>query len=130
MNRAVVGVGSNIDPRRHIARAKELLSREQRLLRESAFVTTSPIGFASQPDFVNGAFLIETDLGSRDFTAYLKSVESRLGRVRTENKNGPRTIDLDLIVWNGSIVNDDYHQRDFLRKAVDEVSSVGQLPRP
>jgi 2-amino-4-hydroxy-6-hydroxymethyldihydropteridine diphosphokinase len=55
------------------------------------------------------------------FEAYLKDLEARLGRVRTENKFGPRTIDIDVVVWNGEIVNEDYYTRDFVRNAVDEL---------
>jgi 2-amino-4-hydroxy-6-hydroxymethyldihydropteridine diphosphokinase len=121
LNRAVVGAGSNIEGRLHIAQAKELLSGEHRFIKESKFVVTSPIGFTDQPDFLNGAFLIETTLEIDEFRAYLKKVEDRLGRVRTPNKNGPRTIDLDLIVWNNEIVDNDYYEKDFVRNAISEL---------
>ena len=121
MNTAVVGVGSNINAVQNIARAKEALSREHRLDKESAFVKTSPIGFSDQPDFMNGAFLVSTELSIDGFKDYLHGLEDRLGRVRTKNKFGPRTIDLDIVVWNGKIVNDDFYERDFVRKAVLEV---------
>jgi 2-amino-4-hydroxy-6-hydroxymethyldihydropteridine diphosphokinase len=62
------------------------------------------------------------DLLDRDaFAAYLRLMEDRLGRVRTANKFGPRTIDLDIVVWNGEIVNADYSERDFVRDAVREL---------
>ena len=128
MNQAVVGVGSNIDARRNVAKAKKLLSKEHRFLKESTFVTTSPVVFVDQPDFYNGAFLIETTLGIDGFRAYLKKIEDRLGRVRTANKNGPRTIDLDLVIWNGEIVNKDYYEREFVRKAVLQLISSSPHP--
>ena len=121
MNTAVIGVGSNINALKNIAMAKEALSREQRLDKESAFITTSPIGFSDQPDFMNGAFLVSTELSIDEFKDYLKGLEDRLGRVRTGNKFGPRAIDLDLVVWNGKIVNKDFYERDFVRNAVMEV---------
>lgn len=121
MNTAVVGVGSNIQPQLAIQQAKRLLSEEQRFINESTFVATSPIGFADQPDFINGAFLLSTEMERADFERYLKDLESRLGRVRTGNKNGPRTIDLDIIVWNGLIVNENFYEREFLRNAVLEL---------
>ena len=124
MNQAVVAVGSNIDARRNVAKAKKLLSKAQRFLKESTFVTTSPIGFLDQPDFYNGAFLIETARGIDGFLAYLKKIEDRLGRVRTANKNSPRTIDLDIITWNGKIVNKDCYEREFVRKAVHQLIGV------
>jgi len=121
VNIAVVSVGSNIDAERSVARAKELLSAEQKILAQSAFVKTSPIGFSDQADFLNGAFLVSTGLSIDKFKDYLRDLEDRLGRVRTENKFGPRTIDLDIVVWNGKIVNDDFYERDFVKKAVMEV---------
>ena len=121
MNTAVVGVGSNLNAAQNIARAKEALSREHRLNKESVFVKTSPIGFSDQPDFMNGAFLVTTELSIDAFKDYLSGLETRLGRVRTENKYGPRTIDLDIVGWNGKIVNKDFYERDFVRKAVVEV---------
>jgi 2-amino-4-hydroxy-6-hydroxymethyldihydropteridine diphosphokinase len=121
MNTVIIGVGSNIEARRHISQAKNLLFKEQRLLKESTFIATSPIDFTNQPDFLNGVFLVETKMPKEEFRAYLKNLEYRLGRVRTENKNGPRTIDLDIVVWNGEIVSNDYYERDFVRNAVAEL---------
>jgi 2-amino-4-hydroxy-6-hydroxymethyldihydropteridine diphosphokinase len=117
----VIGVGSNIEPERNIARARDILAAEHDLLSESTLVRTAPIGYADQPDFLNGAILVRTRLDRRRFVASLKNIESRLGRIRTANKYGPRTIDLDLVVWNGTIVDDDYAARDFLRKSVGMV---------
>lgn len=121
MNTAVVGVGSNIDPRRNIRRAEDILSREQVLLKKSSFRVTPPIGMAGQDDFLNGAFLVSTRMSYEEFKAYLRKVEARLGRVRGGDRYGPRTIDLDLIVWNHEVVNDDYYTRDFVRDATLEL---------
>jgi 2-amino-4-hydroxy-6-hydroxymethyldihydropteridine diphosphokinase len=121
MNRVFLGIGSNIDPYRHIGLALDLLAKEHRLIRFSSLAVTSPIGFSAQPDFVNGAALVETDLEVNPFTRYLKNLERRLGRVRTENKNGPRTIDLDIVIWNGVVVDNSYQTRDFLRSAIEEI---------
>ncbi len=121
MNVVAIGVGSNIDARRTIAKARELLTLEQTFLKESSFVTTSPIGASPQPDYLNGAFLVSTKLDRNSFRRYLKRLESRLGRVRTGDAYGPRTIDLDIVVWNGRIVNDDFHEREFVSNAVREL---------
>lgn len=122
MNRTVVGIGSNIEPVSNIERALTLLDTDHRCIKKSALTLTEPIGFRDQPDFINGAVLVETSMEVGEFRQYLKGIENRLGRVRTENKNGPRTIDLDVVIWNGLIVDDDYYTRDFLQKAVDELS--------
>jgi 2-amino-4-hydroxy-6-hydroxymethyldihydropteridine diphosphokinase len=121
VNTAVIGAGSNINAAQNIARAKEALSREHQLEKESVFVKTSPIGYSDQPDFLNGAFLVSTELSFSAFKKYLGGLENRLGRVRTGNKYGPRSIDLDIVVWNGKIVNSDFYERDFVRKAAEEV---------
>jgi 2-amino-4-hydroxy-6-hydroxymethyldihydropteridine diphosphokinase len=52
----------------------------------------------------------------------LISIENQLGRDRQADRWGPRTMDLDIIVWNGKITDTDYYSRDFLQKSVVEVS--------
>jgi 2-amino-4-hydroxy-6-hydroxymethyldihydropteridine diphosphokinase len=121
VNEAVVGTGSNIEPERHIALARDALAKDHVLLCESRFVRTAPIGVTDQPEFTNGVFLIATTMTRESLKAYLKRTEDRLGRIRTGNRYGPRTIDLDIVVWNGEIVDQDYYDRDFLRHAVAEV---------
>ena len=121
MNSAVVAVGSNIDPFDNINKARVILEREHQLRGESRFVTTMPIGFAKQADFINGAFLILTRLDTCQFKSWLRDVESSLGRTHRGNRFGPRTIDLDLIVWNGEIVHKDFYERGFLKNAVLEL---------
>lgn len=121
MNRAVIAVGSNIEPEHNIARAKDTLAKEFILLAQSQFVVTTPIGYADQPDFINGALLIDTELDYDNLNARLKELETSLGRVKTGHKYGPRTIDLDIVVWNNTVVSDEVYQRDFVRNAVLEV---------
>jgi 2-amino-4-hydroxy-6-hydroxymethyldihydropteridine diphosphokinase len=122
MNVAVLGVGGNIEPHEHIARAREHLIRDHHVVAESSYVTTKAIGRPGDPDFVNGAMLVETELGIDAFRRYLKKLEHRLGRVRTADGYAPRTIDLDIIIWNGVIVHDDYYEREFVRNAVAEIA--------
>ena len=121
MNLAVIMVGSNIDPEFNLKKAREYLEKEQNLLAESSPVTTKPIGYKYQPDFVNGAFLISTELDMEILERSLKQIEVRLGRQKAADKYGPRTIDLDIVVWNGKVVNRDFYERDFVRKAVFEL---------
>ncbi len=126
MNRVVIGVGSNIDPEKSIKRARDLLREEQRLITSSEFERTPPVGRTDQPWFLNGAFLIETPLQRDELKSYLRSVEERLGRIRTSDKYAPRTIDLDIVAWNGTIIDSDVDKRDFLRRAVKQV--LGEMP--
>ncbi len=122
MNNAIISAGSNIDPASNIDKAEDLLRRDLKVVACAGRLTTKPVGYADQPDFVNTAFQVETALDAAALSAYLKGVESSLGRVRTSNKFGPRTIDLDIVVFNGTIVDEDVYERDFLASLVLELS--------
>ena len=123
MNLVIVGVGSNISPEENVQKAKELISEKHTIVKSSRFVKTKPIGYKDQADFLNGGFLIKTSLSQTLFKQFLNSIEDKLSRKRTDNKNGPRTIDLDVVIWNGNVVDSDYYQRDFLQTIVRELDS-------
>jgi len=120
-NICVIGIGSNIEPHENIRRAIELVSEEAQILSLSSFVITKPIGTIKQPDFLNGAVKVCTNLSKTKFKEFLRSVEDDMGRDRSIGPYGPRNIDLDIVVWNGKIIDSDYYQRDFLKKTVDEL---------
>lgn len=117
----IIGIGSNIEPERNIAAALLFLRLEHMLIAVSSKVTTKPIGIIEQPDFQNGAVKVSTKLEIGDFKSYLKGIEDRLKRDRTAPKFGPRTIDLDIVVWDQEIIDRDYYERDFLKALVDEI---------
>ncbi len=121
VNTCIVGIGSNIDPQANIARMLNILKQEMTVVAVSGFQKTSPIGITHQPDFVNGAVKVETHLPENAFRAYLKNLEDRLGRDRSQPKFGPRCIDLDILIWNGTIVDPDFHTREFLRTSAAEL---------
>jgi len=117
----IIGIGSNIEPEQNIAATLFFLRTEQEFISVSSLIMTSPIGIPDQPDFLNGAAKIFTMMEIADFKSYLKGVEDRLKRDRTAPKYGPRTIDLDIVIWDGEIIDLDYYRRDFLKTAVDEI---------
>ena len=121
MNSCIISVGSNIDASNNIAKMIELLSQIVVIVKISKFETTLPIGKINQEDFTNGAILVETELDSATLKKLLKQIEDKLGRDRTADNYGPRTMDLDILVWNNKIVDNDYFERDFLRKSVAEL---------
>ena len=121
LNQAIIGIGSNIHPVKNIATAMKKIEAGHRIIKKSRFVETEPIWYLKQPDFVNGVIMIETDLRQDQLKAWLLDTEKAMGRIRGENKYGPRSIDLDIVVWNGVIVDDDIYERQFLRDAVLEV---------
>jgi 2-amino-4-hydroxy-6-hydroxymethyldihydropteridine diphosphokinase len=121
LNTVIISIGSNIDAKKNISLMLDLLSKETEIIKVSRLVKTKPIGIEDQPDFTNGAVKIETLLQRENLNQLLKSIEDQLGRDRTTPKFGPRTIDLDIVVWNGEIVDNDYYTRDFLRNSVVEL---------
>ena len=121
MNTAIVGIGSNIDAERNVIAARRMLGEKLSVLGESKFVRTKPIGSREQQDFLNGSLLIETRLGCKQLKTLLKGVEVSLGRGVGEDRYGPRKMDLDILVWNGEIVDPDVYQREFLRRSVIEL---------
>ena len=120
-HQALLSVGSNIDPETNVAAAAAILASEHELLDRSRMIRTAPDGYQFQPDFLNGAFFVRTALEYAEVNAYLKSLEKRLGRVKGPIKSGPRTIDLDIIVWDGRVVHSDYPTKDYTREPIDEL---------
>lgn len=121
MNKAVIGMGSNINPYINFAEAIRHLHKHFTICSLSPVGRTKPIGMINQPDFVNGALLIKTTEDFDVVRTILKNIEDNMGRDRTQPKFGPRNIDLDIVTWNNNVVDDDYYSRDFLKKAVDSV---------
>ncbi|QGY43583.1 2-amino-4-hydroxy-6-hydroxymethyldihydropteridine diphosphokinase [Maribellus comscasis] len=121
MNYAIVGIGSNIDAETNIKNMLTNLKQRVNVIKVSPLLKTKPIGIENQPDFTNGAVKIETGLNRENLIKLLKSIENEMGRDRSQSKFGPRCIDLDLVVWNGEIVDQDYYTRDFLRDSVKNV---------
>ena len=117
----VIGLGSNIDPEANLEQAVLELKSRFKVSKRSQWTRTKPIGIQDQPDFYNGAILMETELEQQSLKMELKRIEDILGRDRSLPKFGPRTIDLDILIWNKKVVDEDYYERDFLRKGVEEI---------
>ena len=103
MTLAYVGLGSNLGDREAtIRRAAELIGAR----RLSSVIETEPWGYANQPKFLNAAAEIDTPLTPRQLLVFLLDVERRLGRERIGPRWGPRTIDLDLLLYGEQIVDE------------------------
>ena len=103
---AWIGVGSNLGPRGStIEKAREMLSQNPniRFKCSAPVYETEPVGGPHQGLFLNTVWEVETDLSADDFLRALLGIESSLGRRRTE-KNGPRTIDLDLLFFGDEVI--------------------------
>ena len=100
--RAFIGVGANLGNRAEtIARAIELLGEQDgvEVVAVSTLRDTDPVGVVEQPRFLNGAVAVETELPPPELLERLLDVELALGRTREGPRFGPRTIDLDLLVY-------------------------------
>ena len=122
MNTCVIGIGSNIEAEKNIPKMLEILKTHVDILKISSLIQTRPIGIRNQPDFTNGAVKIKTKLEIDILNQLLKNIENQMGRDRSGPKFGPRSIDLDIVVWNDEIIDMDYYTRDFLQKSVLEVN--------
>ena len=99
MTLAYVALGSNLgNPRQQLLDAMEALANlpETRLLQRSRLYRTPPWGVLEQPPFINAAVELDTALPPHALLDALLAIEQRAGRVRAE-RNGPRTLDLDLL---------------------------------
>ncbi len=107
MAKAFVGIGSNVDPESNIRLALNALSSIVSITGISTFYLTPPVGSTDNPPFYNGAVRIVTDLGPRElkFEA-LRKIEDDLGRVRTGDRYAPRTIDLDLVLYDNVVMRE------------------------
>ena len=106
MNTAYVALGANIgDPAATVLAAFTALAGlpESRVLRTSSLYRTLPVGLRNQPDFINAAAVLETALSAEALLDALLDLETRFGRHRRD-RNGPRTLDLDLLLYNDSEV--------------------------
>ncbi len=121
MNEVVIGIGSNIDPQSNIGRAVEMLSSEMEVVRQSPVVRTEPVGMHGCADFLNTAVLARTDKTVQDLKMFLKKTEQALGRPAKHDKYAPRTIDLDILVFNGQILDPDVKELSFLKNAVHQL---------
>ena len=106
--KAFVGLGSNLGEREAMIRlALDDLARlpSTRLVRASSLYDTEPVGEVDQPNFLNAVAQIDTELTARQLLWNLLLIEKRLGRVRAQ-RWGPRTIDLDLLLYGNLIVEE------------------------
>jgi 2-amino-4-hydroxy-6-hydroxymethyldihydropteridine diphosphokinase len=137
--RAFVGLGSNLGDREGtIARAVELLSDATgvEVVAVSQLRETEPWGPVEQPPYLNGAIELETELPPRALLDVLLAVEQALGRDRTGERWGPRTIDLDLLIYDDVVVDEPgltvphprLHERRFALEPLAELAPDALIP--
>ena len=108
MTRAAIALGSNMDdPEGQVRRGFEEIGRlpQTELLARSRLYRTKPVGYADQPDFINACALVETSLAPRALLDGLFAIERAHRRERTI-PNGPRTLDLDIILYGSDVIKE------------------------
>ncbi len=103
-----VGLGGNLDkPRLALASAVTALVATGEVGPISSLYRSAPRERTDQPDFLNAALALETELEPRPLLAELKAIERRLGRDPFGDRYGPRLVDLDLLAIDGRCVDDE-----------------------
>jgi 2-amino-4-hydroxy-6-hydroxymethyldihydropteridine diphosphokinase len=135
---AYIGLGSNLhDPVHQLMKAFEELDRlpGTRLVRRSSLYRTAPVGKVDQSDFVNAVAQLETELGAPALLQALLSLEAAHHRVRGEI-DGPRTLDLDLLLFGNEIIQTPelqvphprMHERAFVLRPLAELDPYARIP--
>ncbi len=138
MTRAYVGLGANLGPREvTLLRAAEVLAAADgvEVVAVSQLRETDPVDVVGQPPFLNGAVALDTSLSPRALLELLLEIERSLGRVRGE-RWGPRTVDLDLLVYGDERVDEDglhvphprLHERRFALEPLAELDPELEIP--
>jgi 2-amino-4-hydroxy-6-hydroxymethyldihydropteridine diphosphokinase len=133
VTRAYVGLGANLGDREGTIRAAVAALAEEEgieVVAVSALRDTEPVGVGEQPRYLNGAVELETTLSARELLERLLAVEQRFGRVRVLGEHGPRTLDLDLLLYGDEAVDEPgltvphprLHERRFVLEPLAELA--------
>jgi len=127
---AYIGIGSNLGNKNtNIKKSIKLLKEKCEVTKISSLYETEPIGYKAQDYFLNCVVKIRTNFNPEQLLKFLQSIENKLKRVR-EIKNGPRTIDLDILFYGNDIVNANnliiphprLHERRFALVPLNEIA--------
>ena len=133
MTRAYVGVGANLGDR--LATIRAAIRMLPGVVGVSTLRETEPFGVSGQPAYLNGAVALDTGLTARELLDTLLGVEAALGRERRE-RWGPRTIDLDLLLYGGAEIDEPgltvphprLHERRFALEPLAELDPALVVP--
>lgn len=136
---AYIGLGSNLeDPAKQIQLAVDAI----KLIPESAIKNVSslyfsrPMGPQDQPDYMNAVLALETNLSPLALLDQLQAVENQAGRVRKDNRWGPRILDLDILLYDNLVIDNErltvphygLKAREFVLLPLAEIAPSLQLP--
>lgn len=138
MKTAYVALGANLDdPATTVRAAFAALANlpDSRIVHCSSLYRTAPVGLADQPEFINAVAELETSLAPEALLDALLEIEQRFGRIRAE-RNGPRTLDLDLLLYDDQCVDlprltlphPRLHLRAFVLQPLAEIAPDLEIP--
>ena len=139
MERVYIGLGSNLaEPLQQLRSALAALGDLPRtaLAGHSSFYASDPLGPPDQPRYVNAVAALDTDLQPHELLDALQRIELEQGRVRKAERWGPRTLDLDILLFGERLIDDErlkvphyhMHARPFVLYPLAELAPDGRLP--
>jgi 2-amino-4-hydroxy-6-hydroxymethyldihydropteridine diphosphokinase len=139
MERVYLGLGSNLaEPHQQLTTALEAIAElpRTRLVATSSFYASDPLGPADQPRYVNAVAALDTELAPLELLDALQRIELEQGRVRKAERWGPRTLDLDILLFGSRVLTEErltvphYHMqaRAFVLYPLAEIAPQLQLP--
>jgi 2-amino-4-hydroxy-6-hydroxymethyldihydropteridine diphosphokinase len=143
MRTAYIGLGANLPspagpPQATLAAAVERIASLGSVVARSSLYSTAPVGFADQPRFLNAVVALETALHPHELLDSLLAIESEFGRDRSAGiANGPRTLDLDILLFGDLLINEPgltiphprLAERAFVLVPLNEIAPQARDPR-
>ena len=133
---AYLSLGSNVGDRQaHLRETQTRLAALGKVVHASSYYETEPVEFTDQPWFLNCALALETELTPGELMRSILQIEREMGRKRLQKK-GPRTIDIDILLFGDEIVRSDevtiphpaMHERRFVLEPLAEIASEAEHP--
>ncbi len=125
---AYLNLGSNIQPETHLVRAVKLLHEYGEVLKVSSAWESRAVG-AEGPNYLNACVLFKTDVMQVELKeSIIRPIEAQLGRKRSENKFSPRTIDIDIVLFDEKPYNDKFWRFAFVIVPLAEIYPEYQNP--
>ncbi|MDC0422925.1 2-amino-4-hydroxy-6-hydroxymethyldihydropteridine diphosphokinase [Methylophilaceae bacterium] len=139
MHNIFIGLGSNLDnPQQKIKDAIDLIEGidDINIIATSSLYETPPVGFLDQPNFINAVIQISSSINYNSLLIKLLDIELKFGRIR-KKKNGPRTLDLDILLFDDLILKSEsliiphprMHERLFVLIPLLEISPAIKIPK-
>lgn len=121
VHQAYLLLGSNINPNANMLKALEMLNEKVKINLVSSIWQSKPFN-GEGGDFLNAAVWISTRLSKDELEdQVVTAIEKALGRVRTDDKNAPRTMDVDLLVFDESIINESEFDKSFVLVPMNDI---------